>query len=88
MIGRGEFQKRVVDGVVHVAGEVHEALEAHVRAVVIAVAVDVGDVQLLHQFADARAGEDDVRLDEVDDLEELEFVAVVDVVGAVAGRGR
>ena len=77
----------VVDGVVGITGQVHEALETHVRAVVVAMAVDVGDVQLLHQFAHARAGEDHVRLDQLDDLEELELVAVVDVVGAVLAAG-
>ena len=48
----------------------------------IGVAVDIGDMQLLDDFADTAAGEDDIRLDEIDDLEEFEFVAVVDVIGA------
>ena len=76
------FRQRVMHGVVHVAREVHEALEAHIRAVMVAVAVDVGDVQLLHELADARACEDHIGPDEIDDLEELKLVAVVDVVGA------
>ena len=42
-------------------------------------------MQLLRQFADARTVEDDVGFDQFDDLEEFEFVAVVDAAGADLG---
>ncbi len=40
-------------------------------------------MHLLHQLAHPRPGEDHVRLDQIDDLEEFEFIAVIDIVGPV-----
>ena len=59
-----KLDQRVMYRVVHIARQIHEALEAHVGAVVIAVAVNIGDMQFLHQFADTGAGENHIRLDQ------------------------
>ena len=74
-VGSRKLEEWIAYGVVHVAGQIDESLESHVRPVVIAVTVDVRNVKLLDELPHARPREDDVGFDLVDDLEELELVA-------------